>query len=74
MTNRQLPKAYDPSEVEPKWYRFWLDQDYFHADETVPKAPYTIVIPPPNVTGALHKGHALFVTSQDTLIRWRRME
>jgi valyl-tRNA synthetase len=74
MTNRQLPKAYDPSEVEQKWYRFWTDQDYFHADETVPKAPYTIVIPPPNVTGSLHMGHALFVTIQDTLIRWRRME
>ncbi len=74
MTNRQLPKAYDPSEVEPKWYRFWMDQDYFHADEAAPKTPYSIVIPPPNVTGSLHMGHALGSTLQDILIRWRRMQ
>jgi valyl-tRNA synthetase len=74
MTNRQLPKAYDPTEVEPKWYRFWLDHDYFHADATTPKMPYSIVIPPPNVTGSLHMGHALTITIQDTLVRWRRMQ
>jgi valyl-tRNA synthetase len=72
--NSQLPKAYDPSEVEPKWYRFWLEQDYFHAEAATPKTPYSIVIPPPNVTGALHMGHALGMTIQDTLIRWRRMQ
>jgi valyl-tRNA synthetase len=74
MTNRQLPKAYDPSDVEPKWYRHWLANEYFHADAATPKTPFTIVIPPPNVTGSLHMGHALFVTVQDTLTRWRRMQ
>ncbi len=69
----ELPKAYDPAQVEQKWYRFWLEQRYFHADAQTPKAPYSIVIPPPNVTGSLHMGHALFVTLQDILIRWRRM-
>jgi valyl-tRNA synthetase len=66
-------KAYDPAQVEQKWYRFWLEQRYFHADAQTPKAPYSIVIPPPNITGQLHMGHALFVTLQDILIRWRRM-
>jgi valyl-tRNA synthetase len=69
----ELPKAYDPVAVEQKWYRFWLEQKYFHADAQTPKAPFSIVIPPPNVTGSLHMGHALFVTIQDILIRWRRM-
>lgn len=69
----ELPKAYDPAAVEQKWYRFWLEQKYFHADAQTPKAPFSIVIPPPNVTGSLHMGHALFVTIQDILIRWRRM-
>src|SRR5688572_5883406 len=74
MTNRQLPKAYDPSDVEPKWYRFWIEQDYFHADAAAPKTPYSIVIPPPNVTGSLHMGHALGSSVQDILTRWRRMQ
>ena len=69
----ELPKAYDPQQVEQKWYRFWLEQKYFHADAQIPKAPFSIVIPPPNVTGSLHMGHALFVTIQDILTRWRRM-
>ena len=69
----ELPKAYDPALVEQKWYRFWLEQRYFHADAQTPKAPFSIVIPPPNVTGSLHMGHALFVTIQDILTRWRRM-
>ncbi len=68
-----LPKAYDPASVEQKWYRFWLEQKYFHGDAATPKAPFSIMIPPPNVTGALHMGHAIFVTIQDLLIRWRRM-
>ena len=42
MTNRQLPKAYDPTDVEPKWYRYWLDHDYFHADATTPKTPFSL--------------------------------
>ena len=69
----ELPKAYDPAQVEQRWYRFWLEQRYFHADAQIPKAPFSIVFPPPNVTGALHMGHALTVTIQDILIRWRRM-
>src|SRR5439155_19387127 len=69
----ELPKAYDPAQVEQRWYRFWLEQRYFHADAQIPKAPFSIAIPPPNVTGSLHLGHALTVTIQDILIRWRRM-
>ena len=74
MSNHELPKSYDPSQVEPRWYRFWLEQDYFHAEAAAPKAPFSIVIPPPNVTGSLHMGHALGCTIQDVLIRWRRMQ
>ena len=69
----EIQKSYDPAAVEQKWYRFWQEQGYFHGDAATPKAPFSIVIPPPNVTGALHMGHALFVTIQDLLIRWRRM-
>src|SRR5438132_452308 len=69
-----LPKAYDPSQVEQRWYRVWLDQGYFHADAAAPKAPYSIAIPPPNITGSLHMGHALSYTLEDILIRWRRMQ
>ncbi len=69
----ELSKSYDPAAVEQKWYRFWLEQHYFHADAQTPKAPFSIAIPPPNVTGSLHMGHALFVTIQDVLIRWKRM-
>ncbi len=70
---RELEKSYDPVVVEEKWYRFWLEKNYFHADAATHKVPYTIVIPPPNVTGSLHMGHALYVI-QDILIRWRRMQ
>jgi len=69
-----LPKQYDPTEVEGRWLRFWQTQDFFHADATAPKAPYSITLPPPNVTGSLHMGHALGGTLQDVLIRWRRMQ
>ncbi|MFU8805746.1 MAG: valine--tRNA ligase, partial [Bradymonadaceae bacterium] len=70
----KIDQVYDPTEVESGWYEFWTEKGYFHADETSEKEPYTIVIPPPNVTGSLHMGHALFVTLQDLLIRWKRME
>ncbi len=70
----KIDQSYNPVEVEADWYDFWVDKGYFHADETSDKEPYTIVIPPPNVTGSLHMGHALFVTLQDILIRWKRME
>jgi valyl-tRNA synthetase len=69
-----LPKQYDPSEVEPRWLSFWLENGFFHADETSPTVPYSITLPPPNVTGSLHIGHALGSTMQDILIRWRRMQ
>ncbi len=69
-----LSTVYNPKAVEEKWYQFWTKQNYFHA-EVDPKAkPYCIVIPPPNVTGVLHLGHALDNTLQDILIRWRRMQ
>jgi valyl-tRNA synthetase len=68
-----LPKAYSPAEIEQKWYDFWLAGNYFHADAADDRPPYTIVIPPPNVTGALHVGHGLVNTLQDVLIRWARM-
>ncbi len=70
----ELPKAYDPKEAQQKWLTFWDAKGYFHADPAKPGEPYTIVIPPPNVTGALHMGHALNNTLQDVLIRWRRMQ
>lgn len=69
-----LPKAYDPKETDNKWYSFWEKNDFFKADSTSKKPAYTIVMPPPNVTGALHMGHALVSTLQDILIRWKRMQ
>lgn len=71
---KQLDKVYDPKQVEDKMYRFWQDGGYFHAEPNPDKKPYTIVIPPPNITGRLHMGHALDETLQDILIRWRRMQ
>ncbi len=70
---QSMAKAYDPAEVEAKWYSQWAQQGYFHASATTPKTPFTIVIPPPNVTGSLHMGHAMYVV-QDVIIRWRRMQ
>jgi valyl-tRNA synthetase len=70
----ELPKAYDPKEAQQKWLSFWEQQGYFHSKPDPEKEPFTIVIPPPNVTGALHMGHALNNTLQDVLIRWRRMQ
>ena len=73
-TSSALPKQYDPSEVEPRWRRFWLENGFFHADEASPTVPYAITLPPPNVTGSLHIGHGLGSTLQDILIRWKRMQ
>ncbi|QEL18126.1 valine--tRNA ligase [Limnoglobus roseus] len=70
----ELPKAYEPKAAQGKWLKFWAAKEYFHADPAKSGEPYTIVIPPPNVTGALHMGHALNNTLQDVLIRWRRMQ
>jgi valyl-tRNA synthetase len=72
--SRELNKTYEPQEVEDRTYRFWLEKKYFHAVRDPKKKPYTIVIPPPNITGKLHMGHALDETLQDILIRWRRMQ
>src|SRR5947208_7149822 len=74
MPGRRLEKIYNPSQVEERWYRFWTEKGYFHATVDRPGAPYSIVIPPPNITGSLHLGHALNNTLQDILIRWRRMQ
>lgn len=71
---KELAKQYNPSEVEDRTYKFWCDNKYFHAEVNPKKKPYTIVIPPPNITGQLHMGHALDNTLQDILIRWRRMQ
>ena len=70
---KNIAKNYDPSEFEDRLYKFWVDNGYFHADEKSEKPPFTIVIPPPNVTGQLHMGHALDETLQDILIRYKRM-
>ncbi len=67
-------QGYDPHGVEERWYRYWEARGLFRADETSPALAYTIVIPPPNVTGSLHMGHALNNTLQDILIRWQRMQ
>jgi valyl-tRNA synthetase len=69
----KLPKGYEPREVEEKWYAVWEQGGFFRADENSPKPHYSIVIPPPNVTGVLHMGHALNNTLQDILCRWKRM-
>jgi valyl-tRNA synthetase len=70
----ELSKHYDPKAIEAKWYAWWLERRCFHREPSDGGEPYTIVIPPPNVTGILHMGHALNNSIQDTLIRWRRMQ
>ncbi|MEK7235670.1 MAG: valine--tRNA ligase [Nitrospirota bacterium] len=74
MSTPQLDKTYDPKAVEARWYEVWQQRGYFHASPAHPGQPYSIVIPPPNVTGSLHVGHALNHSIQDILIRWRRMQ
>ncbi len=73
MGARDQEKSYDPAVAEAKWYAYWEGLDLFHADPARPGDSYCIVIPPPNVTGSLHMGHALNVTLQDVLIRYNRM-
>ena len=70
---KELPKFYEPSEAEDKIYAYWTENNCFRAEIDKTKKPYTIVIPPPNITGQLHMGHALDETLQDILIRWKRM-
>ena len=74
MEENNIPKVYDPKSFEKKWYGYWEENKLFHAVVDEEKEPYSIVIPPPNVTGQLHMGHALDNTLQDILIRWRRMQ
>jgi len=70
----QLDKKYEPGEVEKRWGRFWEEKNFFHADETRQSPAFSIVIPPPNITGRLHIGHAFNNTLQDILTRWKRMQ
>ncbi len=72
--NKELAKTYDPKGIEDKLYQKWLDKKYFHAEVDKSKKPFTIVMPPPNITGQLHMGHALDNTMQDILIRFKRMQ
>ena len=74
MGTKQLEKTYNPSGMEDRIYHRWLEKGYFHAQVNPDKKPFTIIMPPPNITGQLHMGHALDNTMQDILIRWKRME
>ena len=71
---RDIPKAYNPSDVEGKWYKYWEEKGYFTASTENNKPSFSIVIPPPNVTGSLHMGHALNNTLQDILCRYKRLK
>lgn len=72
--SKEIPAKYDPSNVEDKWYAYWMEHNYFHSEVDHSKEPFTIVIPPPNVTGVLHMGHMLNNTIQDVLVRRARMQ
>ena len=73
MSAQELAKGYEPKDIEARWYREWESKGYFHAESKSPRPSYSIVIPPPNITGVLHMGHALNNTLQDILCRWKRM-
>jgi len=70
---QEMPKAYEPKDVEQKWYKFWMEKGYFKCVKDPQKEPFVIIMPPPNVTGELHVGHALTATLEDIMIRWHRM-
>jgi len=70
----EIPKAYEPGNIERKWYNFWLKQGYFTPEIDPKKKPFVIIMPPPNVTGELHLGHALTTTVEDVMVRWQRMK
>ena len=70
----EMNKTYNPSEIEDRLYKKWMDKKYFHAEVDRSKKPFTIVMPPPNITGQLHMGHALDETLQDILIRFKKMQ
>ena len=71
---KELPKVYEPQQVEKQIYDMWVKGGYFHAEPNPEKTPFTIMMPPPNVTGQLHLGHAFDETIQDILIRYKRMQ
>src|SRR4029078_11694620 len=73
MSGQEIPKAYEPKDVERRWYAFWEESGFFQADPRSGKPPFAMVIPPPNVTGSLHIGHAFTLTLQDVIVRWKRM-
>ncbi len=72
--NKEIPKTYSPLEIEDKWYKYWLDNKFFKAKVNKEKKPYTVVIPPPNITGILTMGHVLNNSIQDVFVRWKRMK
>jgi valyl-tRNA synthetase len=72
-TENEMPKAYEPGKAEAKWYKFWMEKGYFTPKIDWKKKPFVIIMPPPNVTGGLHLGHALTATIEDIMIRWHRM-
>ncbi len=73
MCSDSLDKGYSPKEIEEKWYSFWLENGFFKAEDKSDSTPFSIVIPPPNVTGVLHMGHALNNVIQDIMCRYRRL-
>src|SRR4030043_778971 len=70
----EMPKAHEAKKVEQKWYRFWLDKGYFTPKIDPEKKPFVIIMPPTNVTGELHVGHALTAILEDIMVRWHRMK
>ena len=70
----EIPSKYNPKDIEDKWYGYWMENGYFHSEVDPARTPYTIVIPPPNVTGVLHMGHMMNNTIQDLLVRRARMK
>lgn len=74
LIDQEMPKAYEPKKVEDKWYQFWLKNNYFRAEIDHEKKPFTIIMPPTNVTGELHVGHGLTMTLEDIMTRWHRMK
>ena len=74
LVDSEIPKAYEPGKIEQKWYDFWLKQGYFTPKIDPNKKPFVIIMPPPNVTGELHLGHALTATLEDIMVRWHRMK
>ena len=74
LIEQEIPKAYDPKMVEDKWYKYWMEKDYFKPVINPKKKPFTIIMPPPNVTGELHMGHALTAAVEDAMTRWHRMK